>query len=98
MAQGAFYVTKTTLEGAEEVRIDGRSVLESHATLQATLQSRAGREAAELFAEPLVTRGNDASPTSISWYAAVDAEPIRLTSLDPGARAAPEARLREQGA
>ena len=36
MAQGAFYVTKTTLEGAEEVRIDGRSVIESHATLQAT--------------------------------------------------------------
>jgi hypothetical protein len=96
MADRTVYVTKTTLEGAEEVRVDGRSVIESHAALQATLQSRAGRELAELFAEPVVTRGNDATPTSISWYAASDAEPVRLTSLDPGARAAPEARLREQ--
>ncbi len=96
MPQGAFYVTKTTLEGFEEVRIDGRSVLEAWPTLQATLNSRGGRELAELFAEPVPTRGNDAAPTSISWYAAFDAEPIRLTSLDPSARAAPEARLREQ--
>jgi V8-like Glu-specific endopeptidase len=96
MAQGAFYVTKTTLEGFEELRIDGRSVLEAYPSLQATLASRGGRELADLFAEPVVTRGNDASPTSISWYAAFDAEPVRLTSLDPGARAAPEARLREQ--
>ena len=96
MPQGAFYVTKTTLEGFEEVRIDGRSVLEAWPTLQATLSSRGGRELAELFAEPVPTRGNDAAPTSISWYAAFDAEPIRLTGLDPGARAAPEARLREQ--
>ncbi len=96
MPQGAFYVSKTTLEGSEEVRIDGRSVLEAWPTLQVTLNSRGGRELAELFAEPVPTRGNDASPTSISWYAAFDAEPIRLTALDPGARAAPEARLREQ--
>ncbi len=37
MAQGAFYVTKTTLDGFEEVRIEGRSVLETYPSLQATL-------------------------------------------------------------
>lgn len=96
MAESSFYVTKTVLDGVEEVKVDGRSVLDAWPALQAALISRCGREVAALFAEPVVTRGNGAVLTSVSWYAASDAEPARLSSLDPDARHAAEAALRTQ--
>jgi S1-C subfamily serine protease len=92
---GSFYLTKTTLEGREEVTVDGRSVLEAYPALQSALGVRCGREVAALFAEPVITRGNGAVPTSVSWYTPYDGEPVRLDSLDPAARALPEARLRD---
>jgi S1-C subfamily serine protease len=96
MAGESFYVTRTTLDGFEEVKVDGRSVLDAHVALQAAIASRCGREVAALFAEPVVTRGNQAAPTSITWYGPSDAEPVRLTSLDPETRRGPEATLRAQ--
>jgi S1-C subfamily serine protease len=92
---GSFYLGKTTLEGREEVTVDGRSVLEAYPALQSALGARCGREVAALFAEPVITRGNGAVPTSVSWYTAYDGEPVRLDTLDPAARALPEARLRD---
>lgn len=92
---GSFFLTKTTLEGREEVTVDGRSVLEAYPALQSALNIRCGREVAALFAEPVITRGNGAVPTSISWYTVHDGEPVRLDTLDPVARALPEARLRD---
>lgn len=92
----SYYVTRTTIEGLEELRPDGRSALEAWAPLTAALCNRCGPEVAGLFAEPVITRGNGAVPTSISWYGSSDAEPRRLSDLDPGARASLEAAMRSQ--
>lgn len=96
MAGSSFYVARTTLESAREITVGGRSALDAYPALIAAIASRCGREVAGLLAEPVVTRGNQAAPTSISWYAGSDAEPRRLTSLDPEARRAAEATLRAQ--
>jgi S1-C subfamily serine protease len=90
------YITKSDLEGLVEVRVDGRSPLDAKPSIRETLEERLGRDVAELFAEPVVTRGNGAVATSISWYGARDGQAMPLTALDPAARAGAEALLRDR--
>ena len=90
------YITKSDLEGLVEVRVDGRSPLDAKPSVRETLEERLGRDVAELFAEPVVTRGNGAVATSISWYGARDGQAMPLTALDPAARAGAEALLRDR--
>jgi S1-C subfamily serine protease len=85
------FVAKTRLEPGEMVEIDGRPVLERFADLRALLADRAGPEAAALFAEPLVSRGNDQAPPSVTWYADIPGEGVALDTLPAGARARAEA-------
>lgn len=96
MADSATFLTKSELAGLRELDADGRSLLDSHGTLSAALASRLGRGAASLFAEPVVTRGNGAVATSVSWYARGVGEPVRLDTLDEGERAPLEAELRQR--
>ena len=95
MAEDVF-ITKSDLEGLVEVRVDSRSPLDASPVIRETLTEQAGPEVAALFAEPVVTRGNGAVATSISWYGNRDGEATRLSALDPDARAGAEAILRER--
>src|SRR5882724_5346983 len=96
MASDSFYLTRTVLDGLEEIRVDGRSAIEAHGTLEAAIASRSGREVAALLAEPVVTRGNGPNPTSISWYSRRSGEARPLADVDPDTRVGVEATLREQ--
>ena len=76
------FVASRTLSGLEAVRIDDRPVVEDRDRLRRLLAGR-GR-AAQLFAEPVISRSNGAAPTRIDWYTTLDG-PIRpLADLDPG--------------
>ena len=90
------FVRKTKLDDLETVRAQGHWVVEGYSALYGGLLDRYGRDAANLFAEPVVTQGNNAAPTTISWYAAEDGEPQRLTALEGPARAAGEADLKRR--
>ncbi len=88
------FVRKIKLDDQEPVRVGGRLAMEDHAALQEVLAEHCGRDTANLFAEPVITRGNGAAPSSISWYAATPGEPVPLQSLDAEARQGPEEALR----
>ena len=90
------YITKSDLEGLVEVRVDGRSPLDAAPAIREALESRLGHDAAALFAEPVVTRGNGQVATSISWYGSRDGRATPLTALEPAARAGAEALLRDR--
>jgi S1-C subfamily serine protease len=90
------YITKSDLEGLVEVRVDGRSPLDAAASIREALEGRLGHDVAALLAEPVVTRGNGAVATSISWYGSREGQATPLTSLDPAARAGAEALLRDR--
>ncbi len=96
MADNATFLTKSDLGGLRELTADGRGLLDTYGTLTAALASRLGRGAAQLFAEPVVTRGNGAVPTSVSWYASGIGEPTRLNDLDDVERAPLEADLQKR--
>jgi len=87
------FIAKTRLEPGEMVELDGRPVLERFTELRALLLDRAGPEVAAMFAEPLVSRGNDQAPPSVSWYAEIAGEGVPLENLAAGTRAKAEAWL-----
>ncbi|MDK3075216.1 trypsin-like peptidase domain-containing protein [Sedimentitalea sp. JM2-8] len=69
------------------------AVLESHEILQDLLTERAGPEVAALFAEPLISRGNDAAPPTVSWYTALPGEPRPLSAASRAERERAETYL-----
>jgi Trypsin-like peptidase domain len=76
-----FFLSKIRVASQDFVEAGGRPVLERHQELRALLSERAGPEVAALFAEPLISRGNDAAPPSVSWYADEEGDARALTSL-----------------
>lgn len=80
------YLSKIRVAPEDFVQADGVPVLERHAALRALLAERAGPEVAELFAEPLISHGNDTAPPTVAWYADRPGDPRPLSSLSPGER------------
>ena len=87
------FLTKTQIALENCLRLGEDTVLERHAGLSALLQQRVGGQTASLFAEPLLSRGNDSAPASVSWYSEHDGKPRPLTALPIGARGAIESYL-----
>lgn len=69
------------------------TVLESHAALRDALLSRVGPEAADLFAEPFVSRDKAGSQFNIAWHSVHPGADRALADLDPVQRRAAEDRL-----
>ncbi len=90
------FVRKTTLDGLEQLGTADGPAVERHAELRALLVERSGSAAADLFAEPVLTRGNGAVPSTASWYAPVSGDPVPLAALDGGARQRAEDALAQQ--
>lgn len=84
-------LAKTDLAAFVPVTDGGRPVIEQHARLAALLAARG--LAPGLFAEPVITRGPDGAPASVSWYGEADADPVPLPSLSPARRAEVERAL-----
>jgi S1-C subfamily serine protease len=89
------FLSKIRVASEDFVEADGTPVLERHADLHALLATRAGPEVAALFAEPLISRGNDAAPPTVSWYGDVDGEAHPLASLPANEQARAETYLVE---
>jgi hypothetical protein len=85
------FISKMPTAGLTALGIGGAAVIASYARLRELLLARAGRDVANLFAEP-VSGGEDAS---ISWYAEIGGEPVALKQLDAEAGQLPRKRLRE---
>lgn len=85
-------LARTDLTGLEPIVWEGRPVLDSYPRLSAKF-AEIGADPA-LFAEPVITRGADGSPTAIAWYGEGEGEPRSLSSLSPARRAEAEAQLR----
>ncbi|WP_425043962.1 trypsin-like peptidase domain-containing protein [Primorskyibacter sp. S87] len=87
------FLSKIRVGASDFVEAGGAPILERYEELQALLRERAGPETAALFAEPLISKGNDASPPTVSWYGeqAGDARP--LSSLTGAERDRIEAYL-----
>ncbi|URD35585.1 hypothetical protein M6G65_24330 [Methylobacterium tardum] len=77
------FVASRTLAGLDAVRTDDRPVIEAYDRLRRILRQHGGEAAAELFAEPVISRSNGAAPARVDWYTNLDG-PIRpLADLDP---------------
>lgn len=87
------FLSKTRVAPEDFVEAGEAPVLERYDALQALLSERAGPEVAALFAEPLISHGNDASPPTVAWYADTRGEPRALSSLSPAERDRAEAYL-----
>ena len=90
-----YFVTKTWLAEDQLLEIDSGFAIESYPALRSILTTRAGENTAKLFAEPLLSRGNDSSPPSVSWYCDDPGEPVQLGKLAGKSRRDAEARLSE---
>jgi S1-C subfamily serine protease len=75
------FVSKIRVSSEDFVDAGGRPALERYGDLQALLTDRAGPEVAALFAEPLISRGNDTAPPTVSWYTQAEGEARPLSSL-----------------
>lgn len=84
-------LAKTDLSAHAPVMEGGRAVIEQHGRLAALLAARGLPPG--LFAEPVITRGADGAPASVSWYGEADGEPVPLSSLSPARRAEAERAL-----
>ncbi|MDZ7710618.1 MAG: trypsin-like peptidase domain-containing protein [Roseovarius sp.] len=60
------------------------------------LSDRAGPETARLFAEPLISRGNDQAAPTVSWYSDHPGHGVPMHRLDEAARSQIEAALRDR--
>jgi S1-C subfamily serine protease len=89
----ALFLSKIRVGSADFVDAGGRPVLDRHAELRALLTDRAGPGVAALFAEPLISRGNDAAPPTVSWYTNGEGEGVPLARLSPADRDRAEAWL-----
>ncbi|MDU9003384.1 serine protease [Sedimentitalea todarodis] len=87
------FLSKTRVAPEDFVEAGGTPVLERYDALRALLSERAGPEVAALFAEPLISHGNDAAPPTVAWYADTTGEPRALSSLSPAERDRAEAYL-----
>ncbi|MGG7567326.1 trypsin-like peptidase domain-containing protein [Rhodovulum sp. DZ06] len=90
----SFFITKSSVDPEQMIEVGGQAALDQYEALRTFLLSKVGREAADLFAEPYLSRGNGAAPASVSWYAPNDGSAARLADLPEEQRAAAEQELR----
>lgn len=81
------FLTKSQISLQHCLKLGDGLALERYSALQALLRERVSPSAAALFAEPLISRGNDVAPASISWYTNFAGEGRPLSELDDAAQA-----------
>ncbi len=87
------FLTKTQIALENCLRVRDETVLEQYDNLAAILRDRIGGQTASLFAEPLLSRGNDTAPASVSWYSEYEGRPRTLASLPIAVHGAVETYL-----
>ncbi len=93
---GSYFLTKTVVVPGSLLRVADMPVLERYDALQQALAGKVSPAAAGIFAEPVLSRGNDAAQATVSWYAGRSGAGQRLEDLDAEAREAAEGVLRQR--
>jgi S1-C subfamily serine protease len=88
------FLGKTSLADVQLLPLDGQPVLSAHARLVAFLRERAP-QAADLFAEPVITWGNAETAGVVSWYADTQGEAEALAGVSAERRQQMERQLRD---
>ncbi|MGA9254861.1 MAG: serine protease, partial [Roseobacter sp.] len=76
------FLTKTRIDLGRCIQVAGTPAVEKHAELYALLSAKVGPDAAKLFAEPLVSKGNDQAASTISWYSDRAGQGVPFVKLD----------------
>ena len=76
------FLTKTRIDLGRCIQVSGAGAVDKHAELYALLSAKAGPDAAKLFAEPLVSKGNDQAASTISWYSDRAGQGVPFAKLD----------------
>jgi S1-C subfamily serine protease len=87
------FVSKRRVSPDDFIEVGGQTALARFAALNAVLTERSGPEVAGLFAEPMVSHGNDTAPPTVSWYTDLTGEHVPLSQLAPGEKARVEQYL-----
>lgn len=96
MHENRFFILSSDLTGLEPVVVDGRPATFRYAELARSVEAICGRDAAALFAEPVLPRGVETRTAAISWYASREGQPLELASIDEIARQPTAGRLAER--
>ena len=88
------FVAKVTIDRRSCLQLNGRLVIEEFAALRSGLIAAANRDAAALFAEPVLTAKGER--LEIAWYAEQAGEPKPLDGLDPEIRRIVAAKLKNR--
>ena len=87
------FLVKSNIDLAQCLEHEGGLALEAYPALHAFLSERAGPETARIFAEPLLSRGNDTAAPSISWYTDLEGSGQPVARLDDAGQSAIAAEL-----
>lgn len=87
------YLTKTRIDLRQCLDFGDAPALDAHARLRDLLRQHAGEDSARLFAEPLLSRGNDSTPPSVSWYSDASGTAQPFARLDAAQQSALSAEL-----
>lgn len=90
----ANYIAKSTVHRSSLLGVDGKSVVDRFTLLNGHLTRSAGRSAAALFAEPVVTAKGD--ELEIVWYSSQPGQPAPFTTRDAEGRTIVADRLRRR--
>lgn len=88
------FLTKTRIDLGRCIQVSGTRAVDQYDTLYAQLAAKAGPEIAKLFAEPLVSKGNDQAASTVSWYSDVAGQGTPLSKLEPAGQETVSALLR----
>lgn len=80
------FLTKTQIELGQCLEAGDELAIEAYPALLDALTAHGGEETAHLFAEPLLSRGNDQVAPSVSWYTDIKGNATPFNRLDDAAQ------------
>ena len=90
------FLTKSRFDFENCISVDNIPIIERFSELYSTISASLGEETAALFAEPLVSRGNDKAEATVSWYSDFSGTAAPISKLASGERNAVSALLTER--
>ncbi|MFK7744488.1 MAG: trypsin-like peptidase domain-containing protein [Roseobacter sp.] len=88
------YLTKTRIDLGRCIEVSGAPAVEQYDAFFALLSQKAGPDVAKLFAEPLVSKGNDQAASTVSWYSDRAGQGVAFGKLDAAGQAEVSAVLK----
>lgn len=86
MRDNRFFLQSTELGGSTPATVGGSPAVLSYGAVIDRLEAIAGRDAAAIFAEPVLPAGEAAGAAAVSWYSSRDGALIELDAIDVVAR------------